>query len=309
MSEVRPVVKVAQDLREMESLYAALLVQAIHKARAKVDGTSLPGGDAMVALGAVGSPEEWSEQIAAAEFRHLASCPRLDHTRCRYAEHAADEDGAEPPLQTLLFWSEQWRAEHGYPIEGRPTMTSEVRFLRWALEWAWETLPEWSDFTKDIKDAKARLENLLLAGERAERGAPCLYETCKGARLVRKLTTKRGPDGEKIWDFTDWHCPKCKRSWDEARYASMVTAANEAAKFEDIDGETWCSTDYAARHVDRPESTIRVWVHRSQEPESRRDVDYPIATACLIAGRRVRFVRLADVVARHEASLRRKRAA
>lgn len=294
----RAVVKVARDLREMENLYQALLVQAIHHARARIDGTSLPGGEAMVALGPVGSPEQWQEWVTSDEYHHFAVCPKLDHTRCHFAERVDDEDGIEPPLQTLLFWSEQWRIEHGYPLESRPTITSEVRFLRWALEWAWRSLPEWADFERDVEDARKRLENLLMAGERAERGAPCLYETCKGARLVRKLVPKRGKDGEKTWDFSDWHCPKCKRSWDNKRYAAMVTAAHEAAKFEDIAGETWCTTDYAARQVQRSESTIRQWLHKGY-----------LSTVCLIAGRRVRFVRLRDVLDQDERAARRKRAA
>lgn len=299
---VKPVVEVARNLREMETLFEALLIQAIHKANDRL----MPGGEAMVALAPASSPDEWSELVAAAEFQHLASCPKLDHTRCRYVEHANDEDGTEPLLQTLLFWSEAWRAEHGYPLESRPTVASEVRFIRWALDWAWSTLPEWEDFAKDIKSAKTRMENLLYAGERAERGAPCMYEACRGARLVRKVVPKRGSDGAKVWGLSDWHCPRCKRTWDESRYAAMVTAAHEATKFEDIDGDVWCSMDYAARQVDRPEATIRVWVHRSSHPEDR---GHPIATACLVAGRRVRFVRLADVMERHEQAKKRKPAA
>lgn len=277
-TEIRPVVKVARDLREIESLYEALLVQAIHKANDR----EMPGGEAMVALGHVASHAEWEEVTAAAEFRHYATCTKLDHTRCQFSP--AEDDEGEPPLQTLLFWSEQWREERGYPLERRPTMASEARFLAWALEWAWETLPEFDDFAKDIASAKTRIENLLLAGERAERGAPCLYETCRGARLVRKLTPKRGPEGEKVWDYSDWHCPRCRRSWGETRYAAMVTAANEAAKFEDIDGQTWCSDDYAARKVGRSVKTIRTWVNRGE-----------LSTVCLIAGRRVRFVNLGEV--------------
>lgn len=297
MSATKTVVTVARDLTEIESLHAALMVQAIHKASARIDGTSLPGGDAMVALGNVGSPNEWAELIAAAEFQHLASCSRLDHTRCRYAEHANDDDGAEPPLQTLLFWSEAWREEHGYPLERRPTMATEVRFIRWALEWAWSTLIEWDDFAKDVEGAKTRLENLLLAGVRSERGAPCMYEACRGVRLVRKLTPY-SQDGYKMWRYSDWHCPRCKRTWDEVRYAAMVTAAHEATKFEDIDGDLWCSTDYAARQVGRPESTVRQWLHKGH-----------LSTVCLIAGRRVRFVRLADVEEQHQKAKRRNRAA
>lgn len=297
-----PVVTIAKTLSEIADLYAALLVQAIHKANDQL----MPGGHAMVALASVGSPEEWAELVGYAELQHIATCNRYDHTRCRYAEHVADEDGTEPPLQTLLFWSEQWRAQHGYTLERRPTMTTEVNFIRGTLNWAWENEIHWDAFAADIRATKTRLENLLYAGERAERGVPCLYDECRGARLVKKLEPCRAEGGGKGWRFTDWHCPKCKRTWTDENYAAMVTAANEAAKVEHIDGEAWCTVDYAARHVGRPEATIRVWLHRSSDPD---DSGHPIATACIVKGRRTRFVRLADVVKRHEHAQRKTTAA
>ena len=80
-----PVVKVARDLTEIERLHRDLHPQAATQSRAKVDGTSLPGGRAMVALSPVGSPDEWAEQIAYEELQHLATCLRPHHRDCRYA--------------------------------------------------------------------------------------------------------------------------------------------------------------------------------------------------------------------------------
>lgn len=274
-----PIVKTTRDLREIERLYEALLVQAINRAADKI----MPGGEAMVALAGVASPSEYDEKIEYAEHWHYATCPRLDHTRCRFAEHVADED-SEAPLQTLLYWSEGWRARDGYALDRDPSIRSEAAYLRAKLDWAWENESRWDDFRKDVARVRNRIENLVMAGERPERGAPCLYD---GATIIRRLIPKRGADGQKVWDFSDWHCPRCKRSWDEDAYARHVTAANEAAKFEVIAGETWCSLDYAARKVGRPESTLRVWLHRGQ-----------LATACVIAGRRLRFVCLDEVIAR-----------
>lgn len=300
------VVKVSRHLREIETLQEALIVQAIHKARAKIDGTSLPGGDAMVALAGVGSPDEWSENVAAAEYHHLATCIKLDHSRCRYAEHASDEDGSEPPLQTLLFWSEQWRRDAGYELDRRPTIATEVNFIRGALNWAWENLVEWSDFAADIKAAKDRLESLLMAGERAERGVPCMYDRVP---LIRKLEPFRNQAGEKAWRYSDWHCPKCKRSWDQDRYIANVAAAHWSTQYELVGDETWCSVKYAARQADVPESTIRAWVTQTRKQERPVDVDYPIVTACLTAGRRIGFVCLDEVIARRDRPRGRKDAA
>lgn len=282
---MKTVVDVAQALRAIENSYEAFMVQAIHHAGDRL----MPGGEAMVARASVASLDEWSEQVAAAEMHHFATCPRLDHTRCRFAEHVSDEDDQEPPLQTLLFWSEQWRAEAGYELGRRPTIATEANFIRGNLDWAWSNLVEWDDFAADIERARVRVENLLMAGIRSERGVPCLYDECRGKRLVRKLEPCRDEDGNKSWRLTKWHCPSCRRSWDDDRYAAMVTAAAEAAKVEEIDGDIWCTVDYAARRVGRPEATIRSWLHRGH-----------IGTVCIIRGRRVRFVRLADVMARHD---------
>ncbi|GHJ59153.1 hypothetical protein NOK12_16710 [Nocardioides sp. OK12] len=291
--QAAPVVKVAQDLRAIEELFEAVLVQAVHKANDRL----MPGGEAMVALASVGSPREWEERIEAAEHYHLATCERLDHTRCRYAEHAADEDGHEPILQTLVFWTEQAR---GYDLDRRPTIATEVNFLRGWLNWAWDNLPEFDDFAKDVRSAKSRLENLLMAGERAERGAPCMYDECKGARVMRKLEPYRDSGGEKAWRWSDWHCPRCKRSWDEDRYAANVAAAHWSTQIEMVGDETWCSVKYAARQAELPESTIRAWVTQTKKQERPVDREFPIVTACVVLGRREGFVCLDHILARRD---------
>lgn len=304
MSTTDSRVRVAQHLREIEQLYEALMVQAIHKANDRL----MPGGEAMVALGGVASPSEWEEMVEAAEHRHLTTCPRLDHTRCRYADHVQDQDG-EPILQTLLFWSEAWRTEAGYELGRTPSVATEVNFIRGALDWAWHNLGEWDDFCEDIRQARTRLENLLYAGERAVRGAPCLYDECRGARVIRKLVPAADEAGHKIWRLSDWHCPKCKRSWDEDRYAANVAAAHWSTQVELVDGLTWCSVKYAARQSDVPESTIRAWVTQTKKQERPVDIDYPIVTACLVLGRREGFVCLEHVLARRDRPRGRKRVA
>lgn len=252
-----PVVKVARDLREIESLYADVIAEAIHRAAARVDGTSLPGGVAMVALAPVGSPEEHGEQLAAAEFRHFAACPKLNHTRCRYAEHQADEDDTEPILQTLLFWSEQWRDEAGYPLEGRtPSVRTEANFIRARLGWAWDNLPEWDDFAADMNRARVRLENLVHAGVRAERSrVPCTNPACdRTPMLIRVYGQTAVEDHHK--------CPACKQRYDAQSYIR--------AKLQLLDSQG------ADRHVkmqdardaiDRPDRTwskwLRYWYVRS----------------------------------------------
>lgn len=287
MNDQPDVVKVRRDLREIEDLEHQLLTQAVHNAGAQIDDHSLPGGLAMVTLAPVANPEAWEHKFEAAE-RHG-----------RPTSHIYDEDPDwEPVLQTLWFWSARWRQVHAAEWDHIPTITSEANFLRWAIDWAWENEPEWPRFKRDIAAARARLENILYAGERSERGVPCMYEECGGIRLVRKLEPRRGTDGQKVWVYSDWHCPRCHRQWPHDRYLAMVAAAHEKTKFEDIDGEVWCSVDYAARQVNRPEATIRSWIRENA-----------VARVCIIAGRRLGFVRLADVVERHEKSQCRRRTA
>lgn len=165
-----PVVRVARDLTEIVRLAGQLEEQARELARARVDGTSLPGGRAMVALTPVGSPDEWAERIAYEELWHLATCKRTEHKDCRYAEHVADGEDDVSPLQTLLFWSEQWREVHDQPLdERRPTLSTEANFIRWALDWAWDNEMHWDDFAADINQVRVRLEDVLYAGKRQDR--------------------------------------------------------------------------------------------------------------------------------------------
>jgi hypothetical protein len=282
-----PTVTVARHLREItDELWPRLLEQAEHQARSRL----MPGGEAMVALGNVANVEAWENMHQATERYGRAYTSVADE----------DPDQAWSAYQLLEFWSEAWRAERGAEYDAseyRTTVATEAAFLRSCLDWAWDNEPHWDDFATDVATARRKLEDILLDGIRSERGAPCLYEKCKGKRLVRRLQP-RSKDGYKVWVHSNWHCPSCHREWDDDGYARMVTAANEAAKVEIIDGEEWVSTDLAARRVDRPASTIRVWVHRAE-----------IAVACVLSGRRGGFVKMAEVEERHAQAKRRKRAA
>lgn len=288
------ITKAATHLTEILKLAEWLEDQALHRS----DDRLMPGGRATVALAFVGSPREWAENIAADELYHLSHCTKFNHSHCHYAEAAADEDNDEPPLQTLLFWSEQWRTEHGYELDRRPTLATEANFLRGSLNWAWANEVHWDDFVLDLGAAQTKLENMLMRGIRSERGVPCMYDECKGKRLVRKMVPSRDEHGHKVWRLTNWHCPGCHREWNEERYAANIAAAAWKAQSEEIDGETWCSAKYAARRLGRTESCIRAWITKHRWP-----------TACMVRGRRVGFVRLADVEEHAAKAKRRMRVA
>ncbi|MGH8879521.1 MAG: hypothetical protein ACRD0P_19590, partial [Stackebrandtia sp.] len=101
-----PTLPVARDLTEITNLVADLAAEAL----ARAGSPGMPGGDAMVMLAHDASLEAWEHRVETAETAHYTWCPRHDHRRCRVVEHVADHDPDwEPPLQTLLWWSEQLR--------------------------------------------------------------------------------------------------------------------------------------------------------------------------------------------------------
>jgi len=275
----------------------------------------MPGGLAMVALAGVANLEAWSNKLDTAEQLAEAKAWRLNQP----IEHPEvdDDDDWVPALQTLLEWSEPWRAAAGMEYDQVHTISTEVAFLRWATPVAYERLDPavFQAYARDIAKARTRVENLLRDGIRSERGVPCMYDECKGKRLVRKMTPGRDEDGNKVWFHSKWHCPSCHREWDGDEYVRMKAAAAEATKIEDIpivagaivdgaddtlevvDHETWCSVEYAAKRTGRPAATIRVWAHRGRVP-----------SVCVLAGKRTGYVRLADVEEQHALAERRAEA-
>lgn len=250
------VTKVAQHLTEIERLIVDLAEQAIHDANDR----ELPGGDALAARAHVASPEAWEHVFEAREGRGLD------------VSHVAEEDdGDEPPLQTLLFWSEQWRTEHGYLLDGRPTIASEANFIRWCLPWAWDNEPHFEDMAEDVRTVVGRLEAILAAGKRNLRGVPCF--DC-GADLERKSHDPRtirrcnGHDGvchiphercphDRGGLRDEWKCPGCDRTYTLADYARAVGNAHYAFA-------EYLTLDDAAARTGAKAGTIKVWATRGR---------------------------------------------
>lgn len=83
-----------------------------------------------------------------------------------------DTDDWEPPLQTLLYWSEIWRHQLGMMHEQwSPTLDSEANFLGSGevLDWAWDHVAAFPVFAADVHDARTRLENVVRDGIRPTR--------------------------------------------------------------------------------------------------------------------------------------------
>lgn len=240
-------VKVTRDLREIEALHATLREQAA----ARAGDSRMPGGNAMTMLAPVADPEAYTNLIDAADREHFKWCPRVTHAKCRFAEHVDDEDADwESVLQLLLFWSEQWRYEHGNVSDFRPTVGTEAAFLRHILNWAWQHEPRFSDFAADVRKARTTIENELYAGNRMERTrVPCTEDECvHKPRLIRVYG--------KAVTHDHYKCPRCKTRYNESDFARAklrLLASQGAARFVKLQD--------AVAAIERPERTMRQWIH------------------------------------------------
>lgn len=202
-----PTIKVTRDLRAIVELTGRLEAQAI----ALADDQLMPGGLAMVALAGAAAPSAYAEALDDAEQRALAVvlAAGLDPRTAVMPE--VYEDDWEPPLQTLLFWSEEWRTLHDMPFvpsKGRPRQSeaTEANFLLWALDWAWRNERRWEDFAADIKAARKRLEAILAAGTATERSRVVCPDCDDAPRLI------------KVWApayIAGWRCCVCSTTLPE----------------------------------------------------------------------------------------------
>lgn len=238
---VGPVVKVARDLREIEYLHDQLTAQATHKANDRL----MPGGLAMVALGAIANQEAW--------LNRLATLERTGHNVTDILED--HDDTWEPPLQTLLFWSEDWRRTTNSEYGITPTVHTETAFLRYQLDWAWDNEPRFANFAQDINHARRRLETILCAGRTPER----IRVVCNRCDKAPRLMVFRGtePDG------TDdrWKCPNrdCGDRW----FTALEVRDAHAAMLRSAGAEKWVHQIDAIgtlKAQGRPERTIRAWL-------------------------------------------------
>jgi hypothetical protein len=284
-----PLVKVARDLRLIVDMTARLEAQAI----AKANDALMPGGLAMVALAGVASYDEYGEQLEAAEHQAIAG-------RRTFPEIEDSDDDWIPPLQSLLFWSEAWRDQHGYPLPARPTEATEANFLRWALEWAWDNEPHWDDFAGDVRKARARMEALLMEGERAER----IRVVCPDCDAGKRLIVQYGATPEE----DRWKCPACRH-----RFTEDDVKRAHGKQLRSLGAERWVPVPDAVSVLVTQgwqERTIRRWfadmrIEVRCDLESRRTVAWwPDVWRTHLAARQRR-----EEAARKAAELRTRKAA
>jgi hypothetical protein len=262
---MRTTIDVAQDLTAIVEMSEELEGQAINDANDHL----MPGGLAMVALADVANLEAWTNKLDAAERRGI--WPAVE-----------DDDEWEPPLQSLLFWSEDLRRTHGHETDVRPTIASEANMIRWALDWLWENEPHWNDLANDIKATRARMETLLVEGLRAKRGVPCLSLECDGGILVRPVADRRehrwceGHDGvchlphercphDRGGLRDEWVCGTCDRRYGVEDYRRAV------AQSAFLNAE-WLPLEDAIARTGAKRGSIQGWATRGHV-RRRKDAD------------------------------------
>lgn len=172
-----PRVQVARDLRQIRVM-ASLLSE---RGEDLADDSEIPGGDATATAAPVALPSSWERRIELNEADWLR---KLDAQAVALAlgtvvakdpagRPTPEVDDWEPPLQTLLYWSELWRWQLDMMHElWIPTLNSEANFLASGdvLDWAWaHATSVFGVFVADVADARTRLENVVRDGVRTTR--------------------------------------------------------------------------------------------------------------------------------------------
>lgn len=245
-AKAHPVTRVARDLTAILDLYERLASQA----EAQASHPLMPGGPAMVALGHVANMEAWENRQQATERYGEHPDERL---RRAYTS-AEDEDPDEhwSAFQLIEFWSEAWRREHDAEYDMRPTIASEVAFVRWALDWAWDNEHAWDDFAADINRARVKLEDILHEGKRHERSRIVCDRCDDGPRLLvfRGVADDCSDDRYK--------CPACK-----VRMTPEDAQRAHAKMLRSSSSERWVAQADAIgtlKAQGRPERTVRAWL-------------------------------------------------
>ncbi|WP_166390280.1 hypothetical protein [Nocardioides ochotonae] len=267
--EPKTPVQVARDLTEIVNLSVQLLDQAVNDANAAIDGTSLPGGRAMIALAPVGDTASQERRLELAEAAWLARAQADGRTRDTAdtivvtgtegrPDLVADEDDTQAPaLQLLRYWSEQYRWANAAVWDHIPTINTEAKFLHHLIDTGWlprRDAERWAHLGRDINRARRHLESILHAGKHPERSrVVCNNPDCpKPHELIKTYGTDTTGTADR------WLCTACRTRYDDDDYRRAY--ADQLRH------------DHAARYVllpdaiatlkaqGRSEHTIRKWL-------------------------------------------------
>lgn len=224
-----PTVKFVRDLDEILDLSTRLLTQAIHDAGATIDGTSLPGGRAMIALANVGDQDSFERRQDLAEAAWMNELDRRGRV-VRLSDGRAvaldqddrpdltvdEDDDTAPALQVIRYWSERYRWELNSVWDHVPTIATEAGFLRNAdvlAHVATHHAGDWPRMADDINHARQHLETVLHAGRRPDRSrVVCDNDACEDPKRLIRVYGRRY--------VVAWQCVACSQTLLEHRACS-----------------------------------------------------------------------------------------
>lgn len=242
---------IARDLREIERMFAALRAEAVNRA----GDPWMPGGAAMTLLGPGADVEAWGY------VRMSAHMGRLDIWGAAEVQ-AIQRADIEPPLSFLAGWVDIVREARGQTSTRRkPTIRSEIRYLRSALHWMTATnddgepwFIEVEAFAYELHRVRTAMETALHDGRRADRiNAEC-YLCSEAPRLCVHYGETEDDDG--------WYCPECKRPYDE----EGVRRCWRQMLVRRPDAPEWVTVRQAAAALGRPIRSIRTWATHPRNP-------------------------------------------
>lgn len=252
-----------QDLTEIVNLCAYLLDHAAHAGH---DGRleaarPIPGGDAMIMLSPVADYDTWARRITVRlEIHYRRQMAGLSHDPWMTDDLPSDP---EPPLIVLGFWDDAWRHLNQHLPHPRPTIASAAGYLHQHMtRMSREPRARFNDFTRDLHQLRTRLEQILYAGERDEKGAPCLH--CK-AMLIRRCDPPKAGARDQGGLRDMWDCPRCRRTYGPAEYWNAVAAQYRA------NAPALTADDLATEHAVTP-STVRSWAARGHVKRRGHDL-------------------------------------
>lgn len=164
------------------------------------------------------------------------------------ATHLWDErPGEVEPVRLWVFgWEEDWRGIREQTTTETAGLITGVAYLARHLDWAAQHHDAFDAFAAELRRQVGHLEDVVHAGERADKGAPC--RNCDRP-LIRVWAKKAAND--------HWKCEGCGEITKPDQYRFSVAA--EARTYAE-----WLSaTDMELEHAIRP-GTLRQWANRGK---------------------------------------------
>lgn len=239
---------IARDLREIERMFAALRAEAVNRA----GDPWMPGGSAMNLLGPGAHVEAWGY------VRMSAHIGRLDIWGTAEVD-AIVRDNIEPPLAFLASWVDIVRTARGQDTPRlKPTIRSEILYLRSALDWMTATnehgepwFIEVEQFAHELHRVRTAMETALHDGRRADRiNAEC-YRCPEAPRLCVHYGETEADDR--------WYCPNCDPERKHLFDVEDVARCWRQMLVRRPDAPEWVTVKQAAAALGRPIRSVRSW--------------------------------------------------